>query len=100
MKQYPQWLIDEYVRVCQWATETGTRYQGRVLIRIIDYQSLVGLWRVLRYWIRRYPTFILDGQKFVGWEEEPALQAAIQERLKHMDTKGAPTSVAKVGWQG
>ncbi len=97
MKQYPQWLIDEYVRVCEWATETGKRYQGRVLIRIIDYQSLVGLWRILRHWIRKYPTFLLDGQKFVGWEEEPALQKAIQERLQATAAEETMGAVAEAG---
>ncbi len=97
IKQYPQWLIEDYVRVCQWATATGERYQGQVLIRIIDYQSLAGLWRVLRYWIRKYPTFLLDGQKFVGWEEEPALQEAIQARLKALDMVESVDLAAETG---
>lgn len=97
MKQYPQWLIDDYVRVCQWATETGERYQGQVLIRIIDYQSLVGLWRVLRHRIRRYPAFLLDGQKFMGWEEEPALQEAIRARLQAREMAGLTNPASEVG---
>ncbi|RMF38238.1 MAG: hypothetical protein D6759_01245 [Chloroflexi bacterium] len=78
---YPQWLQEAYLQVSDWVREIAQRYQGAVRVCIVDPQSLEGMWRLLRYWIRRYPTFLLDGQKFVGWESEPALRAAIEERL-------------------
>jgi len=78
---YPQWLIDEYVKLCDWARETMRRYRGRVLVRIIDNQSVNGFWRMLRYRFRKTPTFLFEGQKFVGWEAEPRLQEALRARL-------------------
>ncbi len=69
------------MRLCDWARATWRRYHGRVWIRIIDNQSLGGWWRMLRYRFRRTPTFIFEGQAFVGWEAEPQLHAAIERRL-------------------
>jgi hypothetical protein len=49
-----------------------TTYRGQVVVRIIDPQSLGGFWKVLRYWIRRYPTFFIGGgERLVGWESDP-----------------------------
>jgi hypothetical protein len=42
------------------------------VVRIVDAQSLGGMWNVLRHRIRRFPTFLLnDGEKIVGWEGNP-----------------------------
>jgi len=90
IKTYPQWLIEEYVKLCDWARETMQRYQGWVLVRIVDQQSLAGWWRMLRYRFRRTPTFLLEGEKFVGWEAEPRLQAAIAARLTQRERTISP----------
>ncbi len=82
INEYPEWLREEYLRVCTWAREVAERYRGAVLIRIVDPESLVGIWRLIRHWIRRYPTFLVDGQKFVGWESEPELLAEVERRLQ------------------
>ncbi len=81
INEYPEWLREEYLRVCEWAQEITQHFGGAVLVRIIDPQSLVGMWKLIRHWIRRYPTFLVDGQKFVGWEAEPALREAVERQL-------------------
>jgi hypothetical protein len=61
--------------------ELTYRYGDQVHIRVIDTQSLEGLFKSLRYWVRRYPTFIINGrEKIVGWDQA-ALDAALQARL-------------------
>lgn len=55
----------------------------RVLIRIVDPQSLGGFWKVLRHRIRRYPTFFIDDTRRVeGWEGNPdgTIARALSER--------------------
>jgi hypothetical protein len=48
---------------------------------VIDPQSLAGFFLSLRHWVRKYPTFIVDGrEKVVGWDQI-ALEAVLQARL-------------------
>ncbi|HSC70663.1 MAG TPA: hypothetical protein VLH58_04880 [Candidatus Methylomirabilis sp.] len=59
-------------------------YGDRVVIRIVDPQSLLGFWRVLRHRIRRFPTFFVDGaDRTVGWEGDPdgAVARALSRRV-------------------
>ena len=81
INEYPEEMRSDYLRLSNWARATADRYGGRVIVRLIDVQSPVGLWKALRNGIRRYPGWIVDGQeKVVGWDEE-AVEAAIQRRL-------------------
>lgn len=42
------------------------------MIRLVDPQSLGGMWKVLHNRIRRYPTFFVDGtERIVGWDGDP-----------------------------
>jgi hypothetical protein len=81
INEYPADLQDEYLRLSEWVRQTYRQYGAGVRIQIVDPQSLVGLWKHLRYGIRRYPTFIVDGRrKYTGWEAAaPALDEV--ERL-------------------
>jgi hypothetical protein len=47
----------------------------------VDAASIEGVWRSLRYGVRRYPTVVVDGEdKFVGTDFAPA-NRLIDERL-------------------
>jgi len=38
----------------------------------------LGLWKSLRYWVRKYPTFIVNGKKkHTGWDKD-ALECVLQ----------------------
>jgi hypothetical protein len=66
---FPEETKAEYERLVQLLAALTRRFQGRVQFRVIDPQTLEGIWKSLRYWVRRYPTFIIDGQKLSGWDE-------------------------------
>jgi len=54
-----------------------------VVVRIVDPQSLSGLWKLLRHRIRRFPTFLVDGaEKVMGWKGDPdgSLSRALARR--------------------
>lgn len=83
INEYPEDLKAEYVRLSQWVRETRKAHGQRVLVRILDPQSLAGIWKVLRHRIRRYPTFFVDGgERVVGWEGDPdgAITRALARR--------------------
>jgi hypothetical protein len=55
----------------------GSRYGPRLSIKVIDPQSLPGFLKSLRHWVRRYPTFIINGrEKYTGWDRD-ALEALL-----------------------
>jgi hypothetical protein len=52
-----------------------------VRLEVIDPQSPEGLLKSLRYRVRRYPTFVIEGKtKVVGWERE-RVDAAVTAAL-------------------
>ncbi len=72
INEYPEDVKDEYLRLSEWVRKTRETYGRRVVIRIVDPQSLGGFWKVLRQRIRSYPTFLIEGgERIVGWEGDP-----------------------------
>jgi hypothetical protein len=72
----PEWQADVR-RLSEWVYELADRYGDAILIKVIDPQSPEGLLKSLRYRVRRYPTWIVDGRtRVVGWDR-PALEAAL-----------------------
>jgi hypothetical protein len=79
LDEYPQEWQDEFQRLTDWVYDFADRYGDRILIKVIDPQSPEGLLKSVRYWIRRYPTWIIDGRtRVVGWDRL-ALEAALQQ---------------------
>lgn len=81
MREYPGELLEEHVRLSALVSDLVERYQNQLVIHVIDPQSAVGLYKSLRYWVRKYPTFMVgEEEKISGWDEK-GLQEAIQRRL-------------------
>jgi len=81
LEEYPQEWQDDYQRLADWVYDLAGRYGDRLLIKVIDPQSPEGLLKSLRYRVRRYPTFVIDGRtKVVGWQREQ-LEAALVSML-------------------
>jgi hypothetical protein len=79
---YPNELLADYARLCDWMRELVTQYAGRVQVRIVDPQSLVGVAKALRHRIHRYPSFLVGGRRaYVGWEKEK-LAAVVASHLR------------------
>lgn len=68
LNAYPKEFMDEWQRLSDWVLALARQYAGRLVIKITDAQSLQGLWKALRYGVRRYPTFIIQGEKYHGWD--------------------------------
>jgi hypothetical protein len=82
INEYPEEVKAEYLRISRWVRALRERYSGRVSVRLVDPQSLLGFWRILRHRIRRYPTFLVDGAEVAGWDGDPeaAIAAALARR--------------------
>ena len=71
LDEYPPEWQEEFQRLSDVVLELSTRYRESILIRIWDPRSLQGLMKSIRYWVRHYPTFIVEGQeKVTGWNVE------------------------------
>lgn len=80
INEYPEDLKAEYLRISEWVRNTRQKYGRQVVVRLVDPQSLGGMWKVLRHRIRRFPTFFVDGSdRVVGWEGDP--DAAVKRAL-------------------
>lgn len=66
---YPSDWQADFERLSAWVADLAERYGDQIQIRWIDPGSFQGLYKGLRYWIRRYPAFIVEGRhKVVGWD--------------------------------
>jgi hypothetical protein len=81
LAEYPQDLLEDHYRISSLVVELLNRFKDEIIVHIIDPQSLQGIFKSLRFRVRKYPTFIVDGQEMViGWDR-PALERAIKSRL-------------------
>ena len=81
LDQYPKDVKQEAARLANWLLDLAHHYGDQIHIRVIDPQSPEGLFKSVHYWVRKYPTFIVDGrQKVIGWDQA-ALDAILQARL-------------------
>jgi histone acetyltransferase (RNA polymerase elongator complex component) len=80
--EYPADLREEFSDLTTWIRELNRLYRHRLRIRLIDAQSLGGLYRSLRYRIRKYPTFIVEGKEtYSGWDREK-LESLLDKYLR------------------
>jgi len=71
MDEYPPDLKEEYLKLSDWIRELTRNYKDRLLIKLIDAQSILGIYKSLRHWVRKYPTFIVERQKaYTGWDKK------------------------------
>lgn len=81
INEYPEDLKEDFLRLSNWLVELAHRYGDAVRIRLIDPQSLEGFLYSVRYWVRRYPAFIINGRKeYVGWDKA-ALDRVLQPHI-------------------
>jgi hypothetical protein len=67
---YPPDLKEESTKLSGWIRELNRLYKHRLLIRLIDVPSPLGIYKSLRYRIRTYPTFIVEGKEtYTGWDK-------------------------------
>ena len=81
LDEYPPDWVEDYRRLSVWLADLSVRYGERILIKVVDTQSPEGFFKCLRFWVRRYPAFIVEGQKrLVGWDRE-ALETILQAQM-------------------
>jgi hypothetical protein len=81
VNEYPEEVKEEFLRLSDWIRELTRLYKHRILIRVIDAQSPVGILKSLWHRAWKYPAFIVGGKdKYMGWDPEK-LEALIDRHL-------------------
>jgi hypothetical protein len=71
LNSVPEEAWQEYARLSGLVRDLSARYGAQLRITLVDPRSPIGFWKSLRHWVRRYPTFIVNGQrKCVGWDPD------------------------------
>jgi histone acetyltransferase (RNA polymerase elongator complex component) len=94
MNEYPQDLKEEYIKLSDWIHELGRLYKHRLLIKLIDAQSILGIYKSLRHRVRKYPAFIVGGKEtYIGWDKnklenllDKHIQASIPSKHRTLQT--------------
>ena len=82
VNEYPPDLKEEFAKLSDWIRELTRLYKHRLLIRLIDVQSLLGIYKSLRHRIRKYPTFIVEGKEtYAGWDKNQ-LEGLLDKHIK------------------
>jgi hypothetical protein len=83
---YPEDWKEAVDHLAKWIAEISRLYRHRILIRIIDAQSPLGMWKQLRYRVFKFPAFIVNRKKaYVGWEPRE-LESLIDGEVKATET--------------
>ena len=79
---YPSEMKEEFLRLSEWISELCRLYRHRIRIRLIDAQSLLGIYKSLIHRFRKYPAFIIDKKDvYIGWDRQK-LEDLLDEHLK------------------
>jgi hypothetical protein len=80
---YPPDMKEEFFKLSDWIQDLTRLYKHRLSIRIIDVQSLVGVYKSLRHRVRFYPTFIIEGREtYAGWDKDH-LEEIIDKHIRN-----------------
>jgi hypothetical protein len=87
----PADLQAEYAAISDWVQAAFDRYGERLTVKVVDAASIEGLIKSIRYRVRRFPAFIIDGsERLVGFDAGRLDRALAQwfsrrggESLKH-----------------
>ncbi len=87
MEDYPLELKEEYVKLSGWMRELSQRYKNRILIKVIDAQSILGVYKSLRHRVRKYPAFIVEGKEtYTGWDKNRLESLLVKHTKKSLSS--------------
>jgi hypothetical protein len=76
LEEYPADWQEDFQRLSGLVLELAARHGENILIRFWDPRSLQGMFKSIRYGVRRYPTFVINRH-----EKVTGLDAALLEQV-------------------
>lgn len=82
--EYPEQWKEAAVRLSDWMRQLSSLYKHRILIKVIDAQSPLGIWKQIRHRLFSMPAFIVDRKHTcTGWSTEQ-LESIIDSRIQEL----------------
>lgn len=82
LDSFPKEWMAEWQQLSDLILALAERHAGQLVIKITDAQSPTGMWKAIRHGVRRYPTFIVGGEKYHGWDENQ-IETLVQTYLSN-----------------
>ncbi|MEW6261802.1 MAG: hypothetical protein AB1641_01885 [Thermodesulfobacteriota bacterium] len=81
LDEHPAELREELRQLSDLITELKNLYRHRLVVRFVDAQSILGVYKALRHRFRQTPTFIVNGREtYTGWDKA-ALECILDRHL-------------------
>ncbi len=74
MDSYPPELMDEWQQLSDIIFNVTERFAGRLTVKITDAQSPQAIWKALRKGVRKYPTFLVEDEKYHGLNQDQIVE--------------------------
>jgi hypothetical protein len=82
----PSDLMNDYLALSDWVRGLFQVHDARVVVKVIDAASVEGVFRSLRYGMRRFPAVIVDGKaRFQGTDAFHRAAHEIERLLRSPD---------------
>ena len=81
-EEYPQDVREEFTHLLEWIRELTRLYRHRLVIRLIDAQSFLGMYKSLRHRIREYPAFVVQKREALSGWDKTRLEALLDKYIK------------------
>lgn len=66
LESYPTDWMREWQQLSDIIFDLTERFAGKLIIKITDAQSPQAMWKAIRRGVRKYPTFIIEQDKYHG----------------------------------
>jgi hypothetical protein len=83
LNEYPEEIKEDYLFLSTWVKELSARYREKIMIRVIDAQSLQGVVKSIRHLVFRYPTFIINSREKYTGKDKARLDLLLQAQMQN-----------------
>ncbi len=77
----PPELMKEYHHLSDWVINAAEHYGGQVVFKVVDAASVEGVFKSLKYRVRKYPAVVIDGKGKPIGEDFKQAETMIDQRL-------------------
>jgi hypothetical protein len=74
LDSYPKDWMEEWQKLSDIVFNVTERFAGRLVVKITDAQSPQAMWKALKRGVRKYPTFLIEDDKYYGLDEEQVVE--------------------------
>jgi hypothetical protein len=98
----PSDLREQFAAISDLVHQLRDRHGDTVRVRVVDAASIEGVWKSLRYRLRRYPAVVVDKEKLVAEDIASMRESAVRRinEIAGMNTRSTPaigTDVVEIG---